>query len=88
MRERRSIGKIDVGFVEVQKVMALGAPFWIEIERFATERRLPGTDDLRALRPARGMPRKIPAEWQAALLLRLLQRCREAGFADTNQLSC
>ena len=74
-RERRSIGKLDAGFAEVQKVLELGAPFWVEVELFASSRRLAGPDDVRALRPAKGMPGMVPAEWQAAQLLRLLERC-------------
>lgn len=81
-RERRSIGKLDAGFAEIQKVLELGAPFWGDVERFATSRRLAGPEDVRALRPAKGMPGMVPAEWQAAQLLRLLDRCREAGFED------
>jgi hypothetical protein len=81
-RERREEGRIDDGLARVTEVVALGAPFWQAVERFALDKGLVGADDRRALHPARNVPRMVPEPWQATQLIALLQRCRDHGFED------
>jgi hypothetical protein len=81
-RDRRDEGRIDEGLARVTEVIGLGAPFWQAVERFAMGRRLATPDDLKALHPARNIPRMVPEPWQAGQVIELLRRCREHGFED------
>jgi hypothetical protein len=81
-RDRRDEGRIDEDLARVTEVIGLGAPFWQAVERFAMGRRLATPDDLKALHPARNIPRMVPEPWQAGQVIELLRRCRAHGFED------
>jgi hypothetical protein len=69
--------------VDVQStVVQLGAPYWSAVRAFGQSRKLLTVDDVSALSAACAMPRRIPEGWQARRLLKVKERCEEAGFEN------
>lgn len=81
VREEREKQRVADGVGAVTEVMTAGAPFWLALRGFARAKRLTTPEDEAALSIACSMPRRVPADWQAARLLAVRERCEEAGFA-------
>jgi hypothetical protein len=75
-------GKVDRGLEAVSEVIRLGTTFWRSTGQYARGKKLLWPDDEKALLPAINMPKMIPTDRQAEQLIRLLERCREAGFEE------
>lgn len=81
-REEREKQRIGDGLQAVSEVVGLGARFWQELQSFALRHRLVASNERPALALACTMPRTMPADWQAAKLLAIRDRCEQAGFGQ------
>lgn len=81
-RGERENQRVGDGLQAVTEVISLGAAFWQDLRAFAHARRLAGASDEPVLSIACMVPRKVPADWQAARLLALRERCIRAGFGS------
>jgi hypothetical protein len=79
-RDDQEKQRVTDGMQAVTQVIEAGGPFWVAVRDFARANRLASPDDESALKIACAIPRKIPADWQAERLLKVRQRCEEAGF--------
>lgn len=79
-RDDQEKQRVTDGMQAVTQVIEAGGPFWVALRDFARANRLASPDDESALKIACAIPRKIPADWQAERLLKVRQRCEEAGF--------
>lgn len=79
-RDDQEKQRVTDGMHAVTQVIEAGGPFWVALRDFARTNRLTSPDDESALKIACAIPRKIPADWQAERLLKVRQRCEEAGF--------
>lgn len=82
-REEREKQRIGDGLKAVGEVVSLGACFWQELRSFAVSHRMVAPDEQPALALACTVPRTMPADWQAAKLLAIRERCEQAGFGQT-----
>lgn len=79
-RDDQEKQRVADGMHAITKVIEVGGPFWTAVREFARAKRLASPDDESALTIACAVPRKIPTDWQAERLLKIWQRCEEAGF--------
>ena len=79
-RDEREGTRVGVGLQAIQEVIAMGGPFWHDLRAFARVRKLLVATDEPLLSVACMVPRKVPADWQAARLLVLRHRCEQAGL--------
>ena len=78
VRQAKSAQK-DISEAEAQAaVWEMGAPFWMQIEKFVLEKRLGSPEMRKALWPATRA--KLPSPYQAKRLLELLELAKEEGF--------
>ena len=70
------------GLAAVAEVVDLGAGYWQKLRAFARDNKIATPDEDSALLIACGVPRKIPADWQASRALDVKKRCVEAGFEE------
>ena len=79
VHEEREKQRAADGLGAVTEVMTAGVPFWLALSSFARAKRVTTPEDEAALTIACSMPRRVPADWQAARLLAVRERCEEAG---------
>jgi AIPR protein/abortive infection phage resistance-like protein len=79
-RKQREDQRVTDGLAAVSEVVTLGAGYWQKLRDFARENKIASPEEDSALGIACGVPKKIPADWQAARALDVRRRCSEAGF--------
>lgn len=79
-RKQREDQRVTDGLVAVSEVVMLGAGYWQKLRVFAREKGIASPDEDAAVGIACSVPKRIPADWQAARALDLRRRCEEAGF--------
>ena len=79
-RKQREDQRVTDGLAAVSEVVTLGAGYWQELRAFAHEKKIASPEEDSALRIACGVPKKIPADWQASRALEVRKRCEDAGF--------
>ena len=81
LRTAREEGRVDRGLEAVTEVLKNDSAFWQALASYARQRNLLFPEDERALVPAVNRPKMVPTERQAELLMGLLSRCEQSGFA-------
>jgi hypothetical protein len=81
-RRQREEQRVTDGLAAVSAVVTLGAGYWQKLRTFARENKIVSPEEDSALGIACGVPRKIPADWQASRALDVRKRCAEAGFEE------
>ena len=84
-RENQEGQKVEAGLAALSEVMRLGTSYWQELRTFAQLKRLTTADDEKAVGIACLMPKKVPADYQAARLLVVKERCEQAGFTSAGR---
>lgn len=79
-RDQRATGMIDRGLDSVKEVLARDSGYWESLRGFCRTKRILLPDDEKALVPACQIPNMIPTDRQAARLLQLIDRARDAGW--------
>ena len=79
-RKQREDQRVADGLAAISEVVTLGAGYWQKLRAFARENKISSPDEDSTLGIACGVPKKIPADWQAVRALEVRKRCEEAGF--------
>ena len=79
-RKQREDQRVTDGLAAISEVVTLGAGYWQKLRAFAREHKISSPDEDTTLGIACSVPKKIPADWQAARALEVRKRCEEAGF--------
>ncbi len=78
-REQREGQRVADGLAQVTEVIALGVPYWRRLRTFALTKKLASSEE-DAILAIVCVPRKVPADWQAAKILLVKTRCEAEGF--------
>ena len=78
--DAKKIKKIDDGIIAQQKVVELGAEYWLRIEEGGKRISLFTDKELGALSVATKIPKKIPSEKQCFILLDVQEKARLEGI--------
>jgi hypothetical protein len=79
-RKQREDQRVTDGLAAVSEVVTLGAGYWQRLRAFARENKIASAEEDSAIGIACGVPKKIPADWQAVRALEVRKRCEDAGF--------
>lgn len=79
-RQQKATGEIDRGLDATKRVLEHNSAYWESLRKFCRSKRIVLPEDEKALVPACQIPRMIPTDWQAARLLKLVERAERAGW--------
>ena len=82
LRERDSADQqgMDNGIAAQSEVARLGGPYWTALLKWAIEKRQFGEKEIGILRVAAAIPRKLPSEKQALVLVQVRREAIAEGF--------